>query len=248
MENSSEITTDQLEQIQRKAETLLGSMKAEPWERPLFVEFSGSPKSGKSTLIEIVTHFFRRMGFKILIPSEGASKRIPHYLKDDLVAFNTWSMCYTLSHLLEGLYHSDKYQIAILDRGLFDALVWFEFLANRNAISKEERMQIHSFILIEKWRSVIDLVFLLKADPDTSLNRESQDKLISGYGRAMNPYFLRELNEAYDIVCSRYASNFVNFESIDTSNHNAVSLKVTAYHIVDRILTLSPTNLKLLHF
>jgi len=245
MESSDEITNNQLEQLRQNAEALLDAMKAGPWKRPLFVEFSGSPNSGKSTCIDIVAHFFRRVGFKTLAPTEGASKRTPYYLKDDLVAFNTWSMSYALSHVFEGLYHSDKYQIAILDRGLFDALVWFELLANKGTISKEECKKIQSFIMIEKWLSAIDLVFLFEADPDTALKRENQDKLISEHGRAMNPRFLKELNEAYDNVRTRYANNFVNFEYIDTSEHHATSPKATAYHVVGRILALSPISLKM---
>ena len=83
--------------------------------RPLFVEFAGTPKSGKSTCIDTVNHFFRRLGYKILAPTEGASKRTPYYLKDDYVAFNAWSATYALTHILEGRYGTDEYHIVILD-------------------------------------------------------------------------------------------------------------------------------------
>ena len=51
---------------------------------PLVVEFAGSPKAGKSTTIDIVTHFFKRTGFKTWAPTEGASKRTPYFLRRDL--------------------------------------------------------------------------------------------------------------------------------------------------------------------
>ena len=132
--------------LREKAERMKSKWKSQ--KKPLLVEFSGTPKSGKSTCIDIVAHFFRRTGFNVLAPTEGASKRTPYYLKDDLVAFNTWSACYALTHLLEGLYHSDRHNVAILDRGLFDALVWFELLESEGSISSSERDQIHNFLLL----------------------------------------------------------------------------------------------------
>ena len=89
----------ELQKLQEEALSLLDSMAL---DHPLFVEFAGTPKSGKSTCIDTVSHFFRRLGYNVLAPTEGASKRTPYYLKDDLVAFNAWSATYALTHILEG--------------------------------------------------------------------------------------------------------------------------------------------------
>jgi thymidylate kinase len=207
-------------------------------ERPLFVEFSGSPKSGKSTCIEIVGHFLRRIGFRVLAPTEGASKRTPYYLKNDLTAFNTWSACYALNHVLEGLYHSDRYHVAILDRGLFDALVWFELLKTQGSIAQDDRDRVQNFLLMDKWRSVIDGVFLFKADPETSMEREQRDKLIDEPGTAMNPEFLQGLNDAYEQVKRLHAGKFPNFEVIDTGKAQGTTPRSTASQVVNVVLDL----------
>lgn len=110
------------DQIKARAEQVLEGLRENQQERAVFIEFAGTPKSGKSTCIGIVHHFFRRVGFKVLAPAEGASKRTPYYLRDNWMAFNTWSASYALMHVLEGRYGSDRYDLAILDRGLFDAL------------------------------------------------------------------------------------------------------------------------------
>ena len=162
-------TMTESDSLQQAKETLKVVSQGEQ-RRPLFVEFSGTPKSGKSNRIDIVTHFFRRAGYKILAPSEGASKRTPYYLKEDWVAFNTWSASYALMHVLEGLHSSDKYDFAILDRGSFDALAWFELLKIRGEITEEKRDQVHNFLYIDNWRSLIDLVLLFSTDPETSWN------------------------------------------------------------------------------
>ena len=58
-------------ELRVRAEKVLDQLKSREHKRPLFVEFSGTPKSGKSTCIEIVTHFFRRLGFTPNPPKDG---------------------------------------------------------------------------------------------------------------------------------------------------------------------------------
>jgi thymidylate kinase len=230
-----------LDDLRKTAEGVLVHLHSNPLARPVFVEFSGTPKSGKSTCIDIVSHFFRRVGFNVLAPTEGASKRTPYYLRNDLVAFNTWSASYALTHILEGLHHSDKYHLAILDRGLFDALAWFQLLESNSQISNEVRETVQDFILVENWRSVIDAVFLFSADSLTAMKRENEDKLISEPGRAMNPDFLDGLNQAYQQVYSMHGGKFRNFNPIDTSDSKFTKPQSTAAQVADKILNLFPT-------
>ena len=233
----------ELDDLRTKAEAVLENLGSSPRERPVFVEFSGSPKSGKSTCIEIVAHFFRRVRsngerFNVLAPTEGASRRTPYFLRDDLVAFNTWSASYALTHILEGLYHSDRYHLAILDRGLFDALAWFHLLESRGEISSGDRDRVQDFLQISHWRSVVDAVFLFTADPDTSMERENADKLIAEPGRAMNPETLSRLNQAYLQAQGRFAGEFSRFIEIDTSFSKGTTPRSTAYLVADTILEL----------
>ena len=229
---------DERQGLRERAEAVLGRLRGQPPGRPVFVEFSGTPKSGKSTCIDIVGHFFRRLEFRVLAPTEGASKRTPYYLKKNLVAFNTWSASYALNHIFDGLYSADHYDISILDRGPFDALVWFEFLSREGDIRVEDARKIQDFLLIDDWRSVIDAVFLFKADPGTSMERENEHKLVEDPGRAMNPDVLAALNEAYDSVRKRYESCFPRFEVIDTSSEEKTTARTTAFRVANMILDL----------
>ena len=227
---------DDRAELRHRAEGVLEALRAPVRRRPVFVEFAGTPKSGKSTCIESVRHFFRRLDYKVLAPAEGASRRTPYYLKDDLIAFNTWSASYALMHVLEGLHGSDQYDLAILDRGLFDALAWFELLAAQGETSDEVRNQVQSFLQIEYWRSAIDAVLLFTADAETAMRRENSGKLIKEPGQAMNPAFLDELNDAYDEVQAKYADQFSHFERIDTSESAGASPETTAEHVANIIL------------
>lgn len=207
------------------------------WNRAtVFVEFAGTPKSGKSTCIDTLGHFFRGLNYKVLAPTEGASKRTPYYLKQDLVSFNVWSASYAVTHILEGLHGSDRYHIALLDRGLFDALAWFELLCSEGDIDQTQRDTIQRFLLFDKWRKVIDGVFLFQTDPTTSLERENQGKLITDPGRAMNPYFLGKLNSAYDSAKDKFAAEFKRFFVIDTSEDAKSTSQSTASEVAGKIV------------
>ena len=203
---------------------------------PFFVEFAGTPKSGKSSCIEVVRHFFRRVGFRVLAPTEGASRRTPYYLKDNLPAFNTWSGCYALTHVLEGKYDDeDRYQIALLDRGLFDTLAWFELLRTEGEIDEEELKAIQHFFSLERWRSSIAMVFLFKTDATTSMERENAHTLINDPGRTMNTDFLPKLNQAYDMVSEKF-KDYYRLNTIDTSGSRKTTPESTAEEVVTQIL------------
>ncbi len=47
-----------LEELRQRAESALSVINENPLGRPVIIEFSGTPKSGKSTCIDIVSHFF----------------------------------------------------------------------------------------------------------------------------------------------------------------------------------------------
>lgn len=140
---------------------------------PLIVEFSGSPKSGKTTNIDIVDHFFRRSGFKVWAPTEGASKRTPYHLRKDLVAFNAWSLNYAISELLLSYHNIDPMHLVILDRGPFDSLAWMGVLKQRGKLTPSEYDIIRDFALHPKWAKLLTRIYLFTCYPRTSLDRET---------------------------------------------------------------------------
>ena len=141
---------------------------------------------------------------------------------------------------LEGRYGSDQYQV-IMDRGLFDALAWFELLQSellqsRGGVTAEECVTIQSFLLVGHWRKLIDLVFLFQTDPDTSLDRENRDKLIDEPGQAMNPAFLENLNRAYVTIKDKYAGQFNQLYDVDTGSDQKTTPQSTAYEVARNIV------------
>ena len=102
------VSDEDLSNLRADAESILNVWKANQPAKPFFFEFSGTPKSGKSTCIDTVSHFFRRVGFQVLSPTEGASRRTPRYLRENWFRFNIWSASYALTHILEELSSPEK--------------------------------------------------------------------------------------------------------------------------------------------
>lgn len=95
---------------------------------------------------------------------------------------------------------------------------------------------VQNFVLLENWRSAIDIVALMQADPNDCLERENRDKLIEKTGRAMNADFLAELNSIYASVATKFGGLFDLFVDIDTSTVGATSLEDAARTVVDLTL------------
>jgi thymidylate kinase len=167
---------------------------------PVVVEFAGSPKAGKSTTIEIVAHFFKRMGFSVSAPSEGASKRTPYHLRRYLVAFNAWTLNYAISELLVAFHNVDRPFLIFLDRGPFDSLAWMRVLKKRGDLADEEFGVIERFALLPKWSAIVSQLYLFTCEPDVSLERENEAKLVRRPGTAMNPTMLNDLLEEYEAL------------------------------------------------
>jgi predicted NUDIX family phosphoesterase len=205
---------------------------------PVFFEFSGSPKAGKSSIIGIVSHFLRRAGFRVGQPAEGASLRLPPDLKDDWLAFNAWTACYALTTILEDSHAGEPDEIVLLDRGLFDACAWMMYLESQEKISKSDREAVVGFLTLDLWRRRQAGVFSFTADHRTSLERETSDRLTSQVGRAMNPDVLAGLLLRYQRSREELASLFAPLVVVDTSfkDNEKPNFQRVAYEITLSLL------------
>jgi hypothetical protein len=92
--------------------------------RPFIIEFSGTPKSGKTTTIAAIHQFLKRNGVVVRTFQERAS--VAPLIDKGSAFFNTWVTCATLNGIIEAL-EDEKLDVLILDRGLFDGLVWIDW-------------------------------------------------------------------------------------------------------------------------
>lgn len=224
---------DQLEELAGRA-TAARKHPERSQRKPVVVEFAGSPKSGKSTTIDVLAHFFKRMGFKVRAPTEGASKRTPYNLRRDLVAFNSYTLNYAISELLDAYHNVEQPDLVFLDRGPFDSLAWLKYLQDNGDLEEAHFQTLRAFALLPLWTDLISRVYVFRCEPAVSMEREHSSKLTRLSGTAMNPETLEALRCQYEELGGMLENYPVAM--IDTSRETTPI--ATAFEIAEDLLGL----------
>jgi predicted NUDIX family phosphoesterase/predicted ATPase len=204
------------EVLLEQASELLAVLRAQA-RRAFVVELTGTPKAGKSTSVVALQTFFKEAGYQVHLLKERAAD-CPLPMKGHFF-FNAWTMATMLAEVLET--HETQVDLLILDRGFFDALVWLELQARRGQVTEGEKQVFSEFVLLERWRSLVDVTVLMKVDPEKALQREHQNQIVHRVGSMMNPRALGEFNDALAQVASEYSDRFSLIE-IDTTSATGV--------------------------
>lgn len=170
-------------------------------ERPFMIEFFGTPKSGKSTMKEMLKHFFRRNGWRVSTPTEGAEVvELPR----DEPQYNFQTAEYALSVARERSYSTD-FHVVIFDRAIFDGVMRMQYYAEKGVITEGQRDIIESYYLLPWNRGLFDLHICLVAEPEIAIRRELALALTKKHGKTMNPATLRDLLDAHRKMWDRYS-------------------------------------------
>jgi len=183
--------------------------------RAFVIEFAGTPKSGKSTSVEAIRHFLSRNGFRVHVLAERAAI-CPIPMKGHLF-FNTWCACSMLAELLANV--EAEADIIIVDRGIFDSLVWLTLQLRRGEITSEEAGTIDSFLLLKRWRTLIDLVVVMNVSAREALLRENAQRITTKPGSIMNEQVLEVLSESVHSAYEKYKGKFDGIVLHDTSGN-----------------------------
>ncbi len=204
---------EQIAALESKAEALRELLQKRTAKRPLIIEFSGAPKAGKTRSISVLELFLKRNGIRAEVFTERASIA-PIKAKGHL-NFNVWVSCASLQGMLEALYKD--IDVFILDRGVFDALVWNEWLEMTGKITHDEAEQVAAFFTMERWTELVDIVFVLTCDPKTSIEREYADQLTTKRGTIMSERTLQQINEASEKAMRVHGAKFTNIKFFNTT-------------------------------
>jgi predicted NUDIX family phosphoesterase len=121
----------------------------------------------------------------------------------------------------------------ILDRGLFDGLVWIDWQEKTHRVSSEEAERFRRFVLTPRWRDLIDLVFVMHCGPATSLKREKEKQSTLRHGAILNRETLAQLRRHYLDAVDRYRVEFRDINTIETTGGREMK---TITEIAKRIL------------
>jgi len=211
-ENQNDL--EQIRELEARAAQLKVLLEKRSADRPLIVEFSGAPKAGKTRSIGGLELFLKRNGIKAEVFTERAS--IAPIKSKGHLNFNVWVSCASLQGMLEALYRD--LDVFILDRGVFDALVWNEWLKMTGKITPQEAAQVAQFFTMDRWTEIVDLIFVLTCDPKVSIEREYADQLTTKRGTIMEEGTLNQFRQAAGKTIKEYEAKFKRVVQIDTTN------------------------------
>lgn len=217
-----------IKELQKLAEEVLALKQEHRQKRPIVIEFSGSPKAGKTSCINSLELFLKRNGFSVSIVQERAS--VCPVSDKQSPMFNLWTACMSLAGLI-GTLEDKKNQVdvLILDRGIFDALCWFQWLVCNKKMEEKQKEVTESFLLMEELVKCIDIVFAFCVSPDVSIEREYATLLTDKLGSIMNQKVLGEYLEAIEDTIKNKSSFFHKVFKIETAckNQDEVGKEVT---------------------
>lgn len=199
--------------------------------RPFFIELTGSPSAGKTTTITELDKFFRRQGFRVLRPQEGAE--VIRHIERTAPVYNIRTGLYALEILLD-LSHSHQYDVVIFDRCVFDTYAWMMYWEEKGKLSAEERKLFQTFFLSDLWEDKIDAAYFFVCDPDVAMKRELRIALSQKLGETTNPATVKTLVERYRRAFAELSPSHPQLHLVDTTGlPEAGMIEKIATHIFD---------------
>lgn len=213
--------------FEEKAKTILEYLKSDKrydekfLPRPFFLEFTGSPSAGKTTTIIELDKFLRRQGFRVIHPQEGAE--VIRHIPRTTPLYNVRTALYALTILLDESF-GHKYDIVILDRGIFDPYCWMMYWQEKNKLPEEEARLIQSFFLSRLWLDRIDAAFFMVCDAKVAMERELRIALTDKLGETTNPKSIETLAERYKTAYKVLKPNCPQLYLEDTTHWNELEM------------------------
>lgn len=185
--------------------------------RPFFLELTGSPSAGKTTTITELDKFFRRQGFRVWRPQEGAE--VIRHIPRDTPLYNIRTGLYALSLLID-LSYGHTYDIVIFDRCIFDVYSWMMYWKEKGKLGNSEKELIQKFFLSRFWANKIDVAYFMVADPKVAMKRELKIALSTKLGETTNPKTIKSLVKRYTFAYQLLSPRYPQLKLLNTSRLN----------------------------
>ena len=144
--------------------------------RPHIIEFTGTPDSGKTTIINGVDSFLRNHGFRVRRPQEGAE--VFRHISRKTPLYNMTTGAYGLQNVADATYSRD-HDFILLDRALYDAYNWMVFWRNKAKLTPWETKEFQTLFTHPFGLSNIDLCFYVVCRPEEAMRRARSDASVS---------------------------------------------------------------------
>lgn len=200
--------------------------------KPIIIEFTGPPDSGKTTAIDAADTFFRRVDFRVQRPQEGAE--VIRYIPRSDPKYNINTGIYQLGLVLSA--EQDRvFDLFLLDRALYDPYCWMEYWLLKGEITVEEARSYQNFFTDPRWRESIDICFFLTCDPDEAIRRNLAGVPMDEHGTTTSPEALKNLLDIAVGAYEHWRDQGARVELLDTTR---MTKKEVASTVIERTIDL----------
>lgn len=197
--------------------------------KPFVIEFSGTPRTGKTTTINNLYDFFKKGGFNTTIIEEfTTSKYYKEVFKEKYKNLSTTELNIAIieevTKQLENALHSDK-EIILIDRSINDRQIW----NYRRYISGNMPEELY-YETTEKYSSIskelIDFLVITYAESLTSLKRDYSSSLALEKRNFLNIDNLDEYNNSLKDIEELFKTSVEDSILLDTTSMSMSDVSV----------------------
>ena len=189
--------------------------------KPFVIEFSGTPRTGKTTTINNLYDFFKKGGFNTAVIEEFTTSRyykevFKQKYKDVSSTESNMAIIEEVTRQLEEALNSDK-EIILIDRSINDRQIWNYRRYIRGDMPEEPYQEAR-----EKYSAIssrlIDFLVITYAEPLTSLKRDYNSSLALEKRNFLNIDNLNEYNRSLKDLQELFETSVDDSILLDTSS------------------------------
>ena len=204
--------------------------------KPFVIEFSGTPRTGKTTIINNLYDFFKKGGFEVSLIEEFTTSK--HYKENLKSEFNKMGVGNANIAIMEKVYEqlqvalSSEKEIILIDRSINDRQVWNYRRFIRGDMSEEQYfMSRDKYAQISK--QLINFLVITYAEPLISLRRDYISSLALERRNFLNQDNIAEYNDCLNSLRDLFSKSVDSYLLLDTSN---LSINDTTIAVAQKIL------------
>jgi thymidylate kinase len=209
--------------------------------KPIVIEFSGTPRSGKTIPLTHLYEFFKKTGLQVTLLEEPAGKinsqikQQEELVKMNLFEYNKLTFELARNALVKELNERSS-DVILMDRGMYDSLIWLNLFFKKGLISEKEYKETINF-RIKKAKGLVDFIFVCYANWLKAMQRDYFNSISIEPRRIINEENLTDYNNALEECETIFRDNIKRLVFFDTSNIDVIDYSMLVANILlDEIL------------
>ena len=212
---------DKLLKIKYKVKELVKLNSVMQNKKPFVIEFTGTPRTGKTTIINNLYDLFTKSGIKVSMLEEFTTskkykKEIKPNLKNQYKKIVNFEIPRYVKEELECEIKKEN-DIILIDRSLFDRLIWVDRLHLKGELTKEEYEE-YKKEYVPMIKDKIDIIIGTYTDATTSIKRDYKAYLSLEKRSFLNEEKVNEYNTSLINIEKLSKKENINFYLFDTTN------------------------------